>query len=418
MQPAPTPAPMPAPAPHRAKPATKTIYMCPDGYSDNGSNCIRTREYTYSKQTVGTTPTYSATCDAVRTVRRAGSEHVEHYGYPCIQGGDPICQDVKDVPPMGWTDNGTDYQRTAEKVALELVAWQSGGYCAHMRVAVITPVRNAASRITDTIDSVLSQQALREGAVDLLYVIQDGESTDGTAQIAQERSAGRAIVESEADSGMYDALARGFARVEAEGGADWYCYLNAGDMWHPRTLSMLSAIHAQTNEQWVCGLHSYYAQDGTLVHTRLPFRYRIDLLRAGAYGRGLPTVQQESTFWRADLQRTIDTRALADYRVAGDSYLWWTFANTCEPAIVQALLGGFRYHGGHLGVNKKEYRSEIDRFAGPLPATARLRIPAERALWEQPTRVKARFSPHLYAHSTSTGGWVSQVGEIQLESSN
>ena len=281
-----------------------------------------------------------------------------------------------------------------------------------MRVAVITPVRNAADRLPSTIDSVLSQQALREGAVDLLYVILDGASTDGTADIALTHTSGNALVVSEHDTGMYDALARGFARVEDEGGADWYCYLNAGDIWHPRTLSMLAAIHEQTNEQWVCGLHAYYSQGGTLVHTRLPFRYRQDLLRAGAYGRGLPTVQQESTFWRASLQRTIDPTTLASYRVAGDSYLWWSFAQTCEPAIVQALMGGFRYHGGHLGVSKDEYRSEIDRIAGAFSPATRLRIPAELALWEQPTRIKARFNPHLYAHSTTTGGWVSQVGSI------
>jgi len=33
-------------------------------------------------------------------------------------------------------------------------------------------------------------------------------------------------------------------------------------------------------------------------------------------------------------------------------------------------------------------------------------------MWEQPARIKARFNPNLYLHSTETGGWVSARGSI------
>lgn len=283
-----------------------------------------------------------------------------------------------------------------------------------MRVAVVTPVRDGGVLVADTIASILDQTAVRSGRVQVDYVVQDGQSTDDTAATATALLAAApegvtARVTTAADGGMYDALARGFEQVTG----DWYCYLNAGDLWHPRCLDVLADVAEQTEAEWVCGLHAYYAANGTLVHTRLPYRYKQDLLRAGAYGRGLPTVQQESTFWNQRLHRLIDPPSLRSHRVAGDAYLWWTFAQSAEPTIVQALMGGFRYHGGHLGVDKAEYEAELERIAGPLTASARLQIPAQLALWEQPARIKGRMNPDLYLHSTTTGGWVSQNGEIR-----
>mgnify|MGYP000397233892 CR=1 FL=1 len=274
-----------------------------------------------------------------------------------------------------------------------------------MIVGVVTPVRNAAEHITETIHSVLDQTAVAHRRVKVRYVIQDGDSTDGTADRARLAADGRATVVSTPDNGMYDALARGFAEIESQGGADWYCYLNSGDLWDPQALDLVRHVADNTNASWLCGLHSYFSTNGSLVHTKLPFRYRQELLRAGAYGRGLPTIQQESTFWHRDLHASINTETLSSFAVAGDSYLWWTFAERSEPTIIEALLGGFRYHGNHLGVSKAEYRSEIERICGPLPPIVRARIPAERALWEQPARIKGRLNPNLLRYDISTGGW-------------
>ncbi|MBU6280486.1 MAG: glycosyltransferase [Actinomycetales bacterium] len=269
----------------------------------------------------------------------------------------------------------------------------------------MTPVRNGGTLLADTMRSVLNQV---DSDVELVYRIQDGASTDDTVRIAEQTANGRATIVSAPDTGMYDALATAFSDLDA----DWYCYLNAGDLWDPRCLSILRAAHEQTSARWLCGLHAYYAADGSLVHTRLPPRFTRTLLRAGAYGRGLPTVQQESTFWSAKLHHLADLEALRSYRLAGDTYLWWSFAREAEPTVIQAVLGGFRYHGGHLGVDREAYRAEVARFAGPMSVSTRARIPVELALWEQPARIKARTNPHLYLHDTTTGGWTARAGSI------
>jgi glycosyltransferase involved in cell wall biosynthesis len=285
-----------------------------------------------------------------------------------------------------------------------------------MRIGVVTAVRNGANDLPDTMRSIFAQHA--HAHIELDYVVQVATSSDDTETVAQSIAneapdSVRVWVRCAPDEGLYDGLANGFTFLAEKGQCDWYAYLNAGDIWDPFTISILSDVAAQTDASWVCGLHAYYAADGRLVHTRLPFRFSRALLRAGAYGRGLPTVQQESTFWRNDLHRHIDLDMLRTYRVAGDAFIWWTFAAYAEPVIVQALMGGFRYHGGHLGVSGSEYGAEIARFAGPLTLATRARIPLQLALWEQPARIKARLNPNLYLHSTTTGGWISQRGQIE-----
>jgi glycosyltransferase involved in cell wall biosynthesis len=285
-----------------------------------------------------------------------------------------------------------------------------------MRIGVVTAVRDGAADLPDTMRSVFSQHARDQ--IGINYVVQVAPSTDDTEAVvhslANEAPDGvRIWVQSAPDDGLYDGLANGFTFLAEHGDCDWYAYLNAGDIWDPFTIGTLGDIAGQTDASWVCGLHAYYAADGRLVHTRLPFRFSRSLLRAGAYGRGLPTVQQESTFWRNDLHHHIDVEALRTYRIAGDAFLWWTFAAFTEPVIVQALMGGFRYHGDHLGVSKADYGTEMARFAGPLSLAARARIPLQLVLWEQPARIKARLNPNLYLHSTTTGGWISQRGRIE-----
>lgn len=293
-----------------------------------------------------------------------------------------------------------------------------------MRFVIVTPVRNAGALIEPTIASIRHQTALRSGRVALTYLVQDGASTDDTIEratraLAQLPDNITAEVRSTPDAGMYDALANAFAHLNStthEHGDDeptWFAYLNAGDLYAPTAFDVLADIAEQTDSQWVCGLHAYFNAHGTLVHTRLPPRFRADLIRAGAYGRGLPTIQQESTFWSADLQRSIDLEAMRSYRLAGDAYLWHTFAQRTEPTIIQALLGGFTYHGGHLGTSHDAYRAELDRIHGPLTTKTRARIPAEIALWEAPARIKARSNPNLYLHDTTTGNWVNRTGAIR-----
>lgn len=89
------------------------------------------------------------------------------------------------------------------------------------RAAIVTPCRNAARYIAETIESVLAQDY---PAID--YLVVDGCSTDGTLDIVR-RYASRLRYLSEADRGPADAINKGFRATQGE----YFAFLNADDRY-------------------------------------------------------------------------------------------------------------------------------------------------------------------------------------------
>jgi len=89
-------------------------------------------------------------------------------------------------------------------------------------ITVVTPVFNSAAYIREAIESVLGQGYSR-----LQYIIVDGGSTDGTMEIVNEYRDRVSLIISEADGGMYDAVAKGFEHATG----DILCYINADDLF-------------------------------------------------------------------------------------------------------------------------------------------------------------------------------------------
>lgn len=271
-------------------------------------------------------------------------------------------------------------------------------------VTAITPVRNGASLVGRTVSSITTQHAITTGRVRLQYVLCDGASTDDTVGEAT-RAAGDIELEviSEPDNGMYDALAKGLRRAEG----DLVFYLNAGDALGPDALEVVLDLMEQTDTKWLKGYDTHFSADGYVVGVRLPFRFRPRLIRAGAYGRLLPMLQQESTFWRREMLETVDLSVLASYRLAGDNYLWRRFSTVEELTIARAMLGGFCFHGAHLSEDLARYRAEMRRHSGRLnPATFVLAV-FDRIVWYAPDRVKRLANPHhLALYDRATNSWM------------
>jgi len=98
-------------------------------------------------------------------------------------------------------------------------------------VSVITVVRNAATTITETIESVLSQDYPH-----LEYVIIDGGSTDGTPRIIEQYRDRVSVFVSEKDAGLYFGMQKGLQRSTGS----MVLFLNADDVFvGSRSLSHL-----------------------------------------------------------------------------------------------------------------------------------------------------------------------------------
>lgn len=238
-----------------------------------------------------------------------------------------------------------------------------------MRLTVITPCFNAARYLEETIESVMGQTAVLSGRIELDYWVIDGASTDGTQEIAR-RYADRGVkLVSEPDRGMYDALAKGFERASGE----VCCYINAGDYYHRTAFDVVADVLQDRAVDWLTGMYVIYNERSHVVLAQQPKRRSSSWIRRGYYGRVLPHIQQESTFWRTPLLQELDLGALRSYRLAGDFYLWHCFAQKHEMRIVGAYLGGFKRHAGQLSEQLQAYAQEMDLICGgPLSPLDRL----------------------------------------------
>lgn len=89
------------------------------------------------------------------------------------------------------------------------------------RVSIVTVALNAAETIGATLDSVRLQthRSTRQ-------IVIDGGSTDGTVNVIGRHAASDAIVVSEPDGGLYDAMNKGIGLADG----DFVLFLNAGDV--------------------------------------------------------------------------------------------------------------------------------------------------------------------------------------------
>jgi glycosyltransferase involved in cell wall biosynthesis len=91
-----------------------------------------------------------------------------------------------------------------------------------VRISVITVVKNGADHLEDTILSVIEKKS----TADIDYLVIDGGSTDGTIDIIRNYADHISYWTSEPDSGIYDAMNKGWA-VAAD--RSYILFLGAGD---------------------------------------------------------------------------------------------------------------------------------------------------------------------------------------------
>ena len=263
---------------------------------------------------------------------------------------------------------------------------------------IVTPCFRAVDTLEATLRSVLNQSALAERSARLDYWVVDGGSHDGSAERVQALQAEFAHhpnialhLISEPDGGMYDALAKGLQRANG----DWCAYLNAGDLYEPTAFTVVQQVATQVPVvQWLCGLEATRAEQGTILNVRQPFRFRSRWIQAGLYnGQPLPFIQQETTFWRVGLHTHLNWSELASYRLAGDAYLWHTFAQHAPLTIVSALLGAFTVHRGQQSEALDRYHAEWARHASALGGWDHLQKWGDYLLWYAPQSIKKRLNP-------------------------
>ena len=254
----------------------------------------------------------------------------------------------------------------------------------NVKVSIVTVSYNAVKTIEQTILSVLEQDI-----PDIEYIIIDGGSTDGTLDVIRKYEERLAYWISEADGGMYDALAKGFERVTG----NICAYINADDFYQPHAFAAVCKIFEDIGCQWVTGINAVYNIKNQIVDTKIPFRYRTEFIQRGYYNvRHLPFIQQESTFWASSLLKTVDFDQFRSLKLAGDYYLWKCFSTQEDLSVASCLFAGFRKQPGQLSEAKEAYMKEMRSFCPMNPnVLERFMMLWDRMLGGFPTRFNSKI---------------------------
>lgn len=238
-----------------------------------------------------------------------------------------------------------------------------------MHFSLIIPVFNGGKKIVRTIDSALRQTSVQSGVDTVSIHVVDGASSDDTVDNVRSFEDARIRITSEADSGMYDALSKGL--VEAS--EDVTCYLPAGEVFDAHAFSIVSDIFSNhPGVHWLTGRAVARNEHGQIIDSLLPHPFRRRLFQCGMYGTRLIALQQESTFWRTELNNLVDIDKLRCCKLAGDYLLWKSMSSRHELYVVNTHLSAFSVEDGQLSQQVPgAYRNELRSLR------------REPALWEQ-----------------------------------
>ena len=253
-----------------------------------------------------------------------------------------------------------------------------------LKISIITVCKNSENLIEETIQSVVDQTIFKSNEVELEYFIIDGESSDNTLNIIKSYAEKYKSISyiSEKDDGMYDALIKGFTKVSG----DIVAYINAGDFYNLKAFTLVRKIFDKYESvKWLTGEKYLYNEQSDVIRVYTPYNYRAELIQTATYGRFLPFIQQESTFWRRELLNKIDYEKLKKFKYAGDYYMWSCFSKITKLFIIRSYLSGFKYHENQLTYrdsdSKRKYLHETKLFRKNLRFYDFLLIIKDSVFW-------------------------------------
>lgn len=196
-------------------------------------------------------------------------------------------------------------------------------------VSIITPSFNQASYLEQTLQSVLDQDY-----ADIEYLVIDGGSTDGSANIIKKYESRLAYWVSEKDSGQADAINKGMARAKG----DIVAWLNSDDYYLPDAVAAaVKAFDANPDAVLVYADMLAVDERGQTFNT---FRYRQltleDLLSFQIIG-------QPAVFMRRDAFERAGGLDLS-YHFLLDHHLWIRIAAQGRILHVPQTWAAARYH--------------------------------------------------------------------------
>lgn len=215
------------------------------------------------------------------------------------------------------------------------------------RVSVITVVYNDVDHIRETMESFFSQTW-----EDKEYIVIDGGSTDGTADVITEYANRLAYWCSEKDGGIYDAMNKGISHCNG----DWINILNCGDVYSDKDAMKKAMTLVNPNEAdviygnsiavfdeyekkipssddpTVMDLYPAYRHGSSFIRSEIQKEYPFDLTRKHDLGYALDWEMIHKVYLKGYRFVKVDAY-IESYRVEGISNkpfrnLWYNYKIT------------------------------------------------------------------------------------------
>ena len=236
-----------------------------------------------------------------------------------------------------------------------------------LKISLITPVLNQAAFISQTIESVLSQQF-----PSLEYIVMDGGSNDGTTAVIERYHNQLTHYESVKDNGQSDAINRGFEHASG----DILGWLNGDDILLPGALNYIAHFFEMNPDiDVVYGNRIVIDVDGNDIGRWVLPSHSDRILSWIDY------VPQETLFWRRSLWNRVGGHVDASYQCAMDWDLLVRFRDCgARFSHLPRYIGAFRVHSAQkthsqmISIGMQEMDRIRTRCLGYVPSKMEMRI--------------------------------------------
>ncbi len=238
------------------------------------------------------------------------------------------------------------------------------------RITVVTPSYNQANYLPETIESILNQ-----GYPNLDYIVIDGGSSDGSADIIRRYSSHLTYWVSEKDAGQSHAIMKGFHK----GTGELFAWVNSDDILLPGCLQAVADCYLREHRPDIIHTNIVYMDSESRVSRCI----RTPRQRHFFFFRGVWCGYAPSVFFKSALFEEVGGLC-EDYRLSMDLDIWLRMMQRgAQVAHIPRYLGAFRWHDQAKTVCSLETRAgtenpETVKILGERLSTS---SPAWRDFW-------------------------------------